>query len=69
MVLCNQDGVIKFLAFRHPQAGKQLVKGTIEAIEKPQDAARRELAEESGIKIAEEFELVGTSQAIVSGEE
>jgi 8-oxo-dGTP pyrophosphatase MutT (NUDIX family) len=37
------------LAFRHPIAGSQLVKGTIEAAETIQHAAERELFEESGI--------------------
>ena len=37
------------LAFRHPLADVQLVKGGIEPGERPSDAAIRELAEESGI--------------------
>jgi 8-oxo-dGTP pyrophosphatase MutT (NUDIX family) len=41
------------LAFRHPAAGIQLVKGTIEVGETAGDAALRELAEESGILSAE----------------
>jgi len=40
---------LEVLAFRHPLAGNQLVKGTIEADESPAAAAARELAEESGI--------------------
>jgi 8-oxo-dGTP pyrophosphatase MutT (NUDIX family) len=39
----------KIMAFRHPSAGIQLVKGTIESGEGPTDAALRELREESGI--------------------
>ena len=35
--------------FRHPLAGIQLVKGTVEPSENPADAARRELFEESGL--------------------
>ncbi len=69
MVLRIQNGVTKVLAFRHPEAGNQLVKGTIESSETAHDAARRELAEESGLEIAEEFKLVGTSKAIVSDQE
>ncbi|AJA16773.1 MULTISPECIES: NUDIX hydrolase [Pseudomonas] len=39
----------KILLFRHPLAGTQLVKGTIENGETPSVAALRELAEETGI--------------------
>ena len=37
------------LAFKHPLAGKQFVKGSIEAAEHPKAAAARELLEESGL--------------------
>lgn len=40
------------LLFRHPIAGVQLVKGTIEAGETPAQTALRELSEESGIEAA-----------------
>lgn len=43
---------IKILLFRHPLAGTQLVKGTIENGETPGAAALRELEEESGISDA-----------------
>jgi 8-oxo-dGTP pyrophosphatase MutT (NUDIX family) len=43
------EGRIEVLAFRHPTAGYQLVKGTIELDETVQHAAERELFEESGI--------------------
>ncbi|UUR08179.1 NUDIX domain-containing protein [Sphingomonas glaciei] len=39
------------MAFRHPTAGKQFVKGSIEGGEAASVAALRELAEESGIII------------------
>lgn len=42
----------RILLFRHPQAGVQLVKGSIEPGETPEIAALRELAEESGIQAA-----------------
>lgn len=42
----------KILLFRHPLAGVQLVKGSIEKGETPSEAALRELAEESGISDA-----------------
>jgi 8-oxo-dGTP pyrophosphatase MutT (NUDIX family) len=42
-------GHIEVLAFRHPLAGNQLVKGTIERTESIQQAAERELIEEAGV--------------------
>ena len=48
-VVLRQQGGIEVLAFRHPLAGLQLVKGTIESREAPAAAALRELAEEAGI--------------------
>jgi 8-oxo-dGTP pyrophosphatase MutT (NUDIX family) len=42
-------GRIEILAFRHPLAGSQLVKGTIEHGESIRQAAERELIEEAGI--------------------
>lgn len=54
VVLRNVNGNgIEILAFQHPLAGLQLVKGTIEPDEKPDEAAIRELGEESGILEAE----------------
>jgi 8-oxo-dGTP pyrophosphatase MutT (NUDIX family) len=49
VVLRSSEGVREILVFRHPVAGVQLVKGSIESGETPQNAALRELAEESGI--------------------
>ena len=37
------------LAFRHPAAGCQLVKGSIDKDESPKAAAERELEEEAGV--------------------
>lgn len=45
-----RGGEIEVLAFRHPSAGKQFVKGGIEGNETSLHAALRELEEESGIK-------------------
>lgn len=39
----------EILAFVHPLAGAQLVKGTIEAKESPSAACQRELYEEAGV--------------------
>lgn len=51
---------LEVLAFRHPSAGCQFVKGTIEEGELPQDAARRELLEESGLRCPVEMAALGT---------
>ena len=48
-VIRDNSGRREILAFRHPLAGNQLVKGTIEAGENPEEAAVRELWEESGV--------------------
>ncbi len=40
----------RIAAFKHPQAGFQLVKGNIEPNENPDRAAARELFEESGLE-------------------
>lgn len=48
-VLFRDSSLRQILAFEHPEAGLQLVKGTIEAGEDPRAAALRELEEEAGI--------------------
>lgn len=49
VVLRTRDGESELLVFRHPLAGIQLVKGGIERLESPDEAALRELQEEAGI--------------------
>jgi len=51
VVARSTNGCLEVLAFRHPIAGYQLVKGTIERDETVQRAAERELLEESGIAV------------------
>jgi 8-oxo-dGTP pyrophosphatase MutT (NUDIX family) len=51
-VVLTSSPPIRILLFRHPLAGTQLVKGTIEKGETPGQAALRELTEESGISDA-----------------
>lgn len=51
VVLKKYAGDLQILLFRHPLAGVQLVKGTIEKGEDPQIAAERELFEEAGIHL------------------
>ena len=55
----KNKGNLELLAFRHPLAGNQFVKGTIEMDESPEEAARRELREESGVVIEHFLEYLG----------
>lgn len=57
----------EILAFRHPLAGLQLVKGSIEAGERPSAAATRELFEEAGIT-RRPVRNLGQSEGIVIGD-
>ncbi|POA96963.1 DNA mismatch repair protein MutT [Chromobacterium sinusclupearum] len=58
----------KLLWFRHPQAGCQLVKGTIESGETPSQAALRELREEAGIVHARVVKDLGEWEAGYQGQ-
>lgn len=49
------------MAFKHPTAGNQFVKGTINAGESPRDAAIRELREESGLQAVMPLNDLGVS--------
>ncbi|MGJ7527317.1 NUDIX hydrolase [Variovorax sp. GB1P17] len=49
-VVLRRTDDIEVLAFEHPLAGFQLVKGSIDPDESPAAAAVRELQEESGLK-------------------
>jgi 8-oxo-dGTP pyrophosphatase MutT (NUDIX family) len=59
VILRQQGGSWQILAFHHPLAGTQLIKGTLEAGEQPESAVLRELAEESGIDQAVVVEKIG----------
>jgi 8-oxo-dGTP pyrophosphatase MutT (NUDIX family) len=52
VVVRYKDGELQKLAFRHPAAGCQIIKGTIESGEPAAKAALRELFEEAGIQSA-----------------
>ncbi len=49
-VVLRNRGVLEILAFEHPLAGLQLVKGSVEPGESSGAAAVRELMEEAGIQ-------------------
>ena len=68
VVLRRKGGRIEVLAFRHPTAGFQLVKGDVEPGEDPIDAARRELAEESGITTISSIEPKGVWESGYDGQ-
>ncbi|WP_280191042.1 NUDIX hydrolase [Delftia sp. PS-11] len=59
-VIIRDQGCIEILAFEHPLAGFQLVKGTIEPGENSRDAALRELREESGLHASKVVADLGT---------
>ena len=50
VVLRQKNNTLELLAFKHPKAGNQLVKGNIKKAEPLENACIRELAEESGIQ-------------------
>lgn len=60
VVLRSDGGALQILAFHHPLAGRQLIKGTIEAGESVEAAAVREFHEESGIAAARIVRHLGT---------
>lgn len=62
-----REDKIDVLMFRHPLAGTQLVKGTIEPGESAAAAAVRELAEESGILHSEAIHPLGLWTNVVDG--
>ena len=58
---CFVDAKGRLLVFDHPaDGGMQLPKGTIEPGEAPEEAVRRELLEESGIRYTGELVPLGT---------
>ena len=59
VVLRHNNNNLELLAFEHPTAGNQLVKGNINKDEPLESACVRELAEESGIQ-AQVVKQLGT---------
>ena len=57
------------LEFQHPLAGKQLLKESVKENETEMSAAKRELFEESGLRLKHEFVLLARSTEIVPDQE
>jgi 8-oxo-dGTP pyrophosphatase MutT (NUDIX family) len=62
IVLRKCDSQFELLAFEHPLAGRQFVKGTIEPGETAACAAVRELEEESGLVPTKQMDFLGVCQ-------
>ncbi|MEM7444305.1 MAG: NUDIX domain-containing protein [Pseudomonadota bacterium] len=69
VVARNAKSTPEILAFLHPVAGKQLVKGTIRNGEEDEAAAKRELCEESGIGTVSSMVFLGRSTEIAPNQE
>ncbi len=60
LVVREFDQHFELLVFDHPNAGTQVVKGTVERGESPEQAVIRELEEESGLVVDHPGKFVGT---------
>ncbi|MDO3386881.1 NUDIX domain-containing protein [Gilvimarinus sp. SDUM040013] len=54
----RRENQLEILVFRHPLAGIQLAKGTIEPGETSLEASERELSEEAGISLQAKYQLL-----------
>lgn len=59
----------EILVFRHPQAGVQLIKGTLEAGESIPECALRELNEESGICHVNNCKYLGVWESLYENQQ
>lgn len=59
IILRQHDLGLQLLVFQHPLAGIQIVKGTVELNESLEEAALRELFEETGIQSAHIQKFLG----------
>ena len=60
VIIRETDGRKEILVFRHPRGDIQIVKGTVEPNENLENAALRELSEESGIENVASVVFKGT---------
>ena len=68
VVVRNKNDDLQILAFSHPVAGRQIIKGTIEKDEPAADAALRELFEEAGIQPATVIRDLGVWESGYEGQ-
>jgi 8-oxo-dGTP pyrophosphatase MutT (NUDIX family) len=66
-VVRQNGAAAELLVFRHPLAGVQLPKGTVEPGETPAEAVLRELEEESGLRLAVEPRPLGQWRRVLDG--
>lgn len=66
-VIRDTDRASELLVFRHPVAGVQIPKGTVEGDETIEAATLRELKEESGLELSIVPNFIGTWERIVGG--
>ena len=50
----KRNGVKELLLFRHPRAGVQIPAGTVEDGENPETAVKREVYEETGLRLVKQ---------------
>ena len=68
VVLRGKQDALDILVFAHPEAGTQIVKGTVEPGESVDEAASRELFEEAGISGATCARDLGTWEQCPTGQ-
>jgi 8-oxo-dGTP pyrophosphatase MutT (NUDIX family) len=68
VILRSVESARQLLALEHPLAGYQLVKGSIEAGESSDEAALRELAEESGLTAVRAVRQLGIWESGFQGQ-
>lgn len=65
-VVLRRSETLEILAFEHPLAGLQLVKGSVESGESTEVASARELVEEAGIQ-GKVIRDLGTLRSHITG--
>lgn len=68
-VTCGSGDELRLLLFEHPSAGIQIPAGTVEEGETPEEAARREVAEETGLVALPSHRYLDAARRRLSDEE